>query len=97
LQKQFENLAQDVQDSDKSTSKTDNKPSPIFVARVANVILLMILLDRIAKNKYDIKVLSNIQIKIQPITSIKYILIIKKLKNYKHRFSYLQNERRKKL
>jgi len=41
LQNRFENLAQ-VQNIDKSTSKTENKISkspPIFVAGIANVIL----------------------------------------------------------
>jgi len=37
------------------------------------------LLDRIAKNKYKIKVLSNIQVRIQSKTSIKYILTVKEL------------------
>jgi len=69
LQKQSENLAQnidvDIQNIDKSTSKIENKipKSPsIFVAGIANVTTLTTLLDSIAKNEYDIKVLSNIQI-----------------------------------
>jgi glycopeptide antibiotics resistance protein len=56
-----------MQDLDKSTSKTDNKISKsslIFIAGVANIIPFMIILDMIAKNAYDIKVLSNIQVKI---------------------------------
>jgi len=42
------------------------------MARVANIILLTILLDKIAKNEYDIKVLSNTQVKIQSKISKKY-------------------------
>jgi len=72
-------LAQIVQDPDKSISKTDNKVSkslPIF--GIANVISL-ILLNKIAKNEYDIKVLSNTQVKIQLKASTKYISIVKAL------------------
>jgi len=48
------------------------------MAGVTNV-SLTILLDRIAKNEYDIKVINNTQIKIQPKTCIKYTSIVKKL------------------
>jgi hypothetical protein len=69
LQTWFGNLAQNVQDPYKSILKGDNRVTklpPIFVARVANIIPLMTLLDKIAKNEYDIKVLNNTQVKIQP-------------------------------
>jgi len=62
LQNRFENLAQNMQDSDKSTSKTDNKVSKalsIFMAGIVNVIPHTSLLNRVAKNEYNIKVLSN--------------------------------------
>jgi len=39
----------------------------------------MILLDRNTKNEYRIKTLTKTEIKIQPKTSIKYILIVKEL------------------
>jgi len=80
-----------MQDLNKSTNKTENKISKslsIFMAEVSNVTPLMILLNRIAKNEYDIKVLNNTQVKIQYKTSIKYTLIIQeyKLKKYKQHF-----------
>jgi len=72
-------LAQIVQDPDKSISKTDNKVSKsLLIFGIVNVIPLT-LLNKIAKNEYDIKVLSNIQVKIQLKASTKYILIIKAL------------------
>jgi len=49
------------------------------VVEVTNVIPLTALLNRIAKNEYDIKVLSNTQVKIQSKTSIKYASIVKEL------------------
>jgi hypothetical protein len=68
-----------VQDPDKSTSKGDNKeskPPPIFMAGVANVISLTILINKI---ECDIQVLNIMQVKIQSKISIKYISIVKKL------------------
>jgi len=98
-QNRFENLAQDVQDIDKSTSKTDNivfKFPPIFVTGVADVIPFTILLDRLVKNEYDIKVLSSTQIKIQPKTCIKYIytLIVNKELQVRNIYIYKMKEER---
>jgi len=64
------------------------------VAGIANVTVLTTLLDSIAKNEYNIKILSY-QDRIQSKTSMKYILIIKKLQARNTIFRYLQNERRK--
>jgi len=49
------------------------------VAGIANVIPFTIVKDSIAKNEYNIKVLSNIQMRIQPKISMKYILIVREL------------------
>jgi len=80
-QNRFENLAQDLQDIDKSTDNIVCKFPSIFVTGVADLIPFTILLDRLVKNEYEIKVLSSTQIKIQPKTCIKYIytLIVKEL------------------
>jgi len=77
LQNRFDNLANSVKD--KLISKTENKilKLPIFVAGVANVIQFTNLSEKITKNKYDIKMLNNTQVKIQPKISIKYTTKVK--------------------
>lgn len=55
------------------------KPPPIFVAGVANISPLTTLLENIAKNEYEIKIINNTQVKIQPKSSEKYSAIVKEL------------------
>jgi len=62
LWKRCENLAQDVEDLNKSTSKTEKTKyanPPIFMVRVANIISLITLLKKIAKNEYEIKIINS--------------------------------------
>lgn len=57
------------------------KLPPIFVDGVSNIQLLTQLLKDIAENDYDLKVLSNDQVKIQLKTDIEYTNIIKLLQS----------------
>jgi hypothetical protein len=65
------------------------KPPPIFVQGVKNISPLT---DQNAKAKdnYEIKVLNLDQVKIQPLTSVSYTVIIKALEE--NRISYLQTK-----
>jgi hypothetical protein len=77
---------QGLEDLDKSTSEGENKifkPMSILVAEIANITSLTTLLESIVKNKYEIKIVNNIQIKIQSKTFVKYTLIIKELQKFR--------------
>jgi len=66
------------------------------VAGIANVIPFMILKDSIAKNEYNIKVSSNIQMRIHPKISMKYTLIVKELQERNINFhTYERNGKEK--
>jgi len=55
------------------------KTPPIFVAGVTNITPLISLLENIAKHEYEIKIINDSQVKIQPETPEKYSIIIKEL------------------
>lgn len=56
-----------------------SKPPPIFVDGVSNIQPLIALLDEHVNDSYEIKVLRNEQVKIQPISSAAYSVIVKQL------------------
>lgn len=55
------------------------KPPPIFVDKVENIQPLISLLNNYAQNNYELKVLNNEQVKIQPKTPDAYREIVKQL------------------
>jgi hypothetical protein len=59
------------------------KPPPIFVQGVKNISPLTDLLNAKAKDNYEIEVLNLDQVKIQPLTSVSYTVIIKALEEKK--------------
>lgn len=64
--------------ADEDEEKT--KSPPIYIDGVENVAPLKIELDKIAKDQYTIKILKNNQVKIQSLSTIKYIPIMESLK-----------------
>jgi hypothetical protein len=71
------------------------KPPPIFVQGVKNIYPLTDLLNAKAKDNYEIKVLNPDQVKIQPLTSVSYMVIIKALEEKKTEFhTYKQKNQR---
>lgn len=67
---------------DKEMSNTLNliKSPPIFVSGVENITPLKKLLDQVAPDNYTIKILSDNQVKIQPMCTEKYLPIMQALK-----------------
>jgi len=65
---------------DSNLNRIETKSPPIFVEGVENIIPLKQLLENIAKDKYTIKILRNNQVKIQPLSSEKYLPIMEALK-----------------
>jgi hypothetical protein len=55
------------------------KPPPVYITDIKNVSPLIQLLEQIAKQQYEIKVLTDNQVKVQPKTSESYRTIIKAL------------------
>lgn len=55
------------------------KPPPIFLSSVENIRPLLNLLQNIAKDKYDLKILRNNAVKMQPKTPESYSVISKAL------------------
>lgn len=58
-----------------------NKPPPIFVDKVSNIQPLIELLEEHAHDNYDLKILQNEQVKIQPKTAETYTVVVKELEN----------------
>ena len=68
-----------MEEEQTSTQQTTPRPPPIFVAGVQNIQPLHELLVTIARDDFELKVLQNNQVKIQPKSSDKYTTIIKAL------------------
>lgn len=69
------------EETDPATAKEkDSKPPPIFVFEVKNINPLRKLLEEIAKNQYDLKILHGDEVRIQPKTTEKYTTIVKALR-----------------
>lgn len=62
------------------------KPPPIFVDNVSNIQPLIKLLNEIVKDKFEIKVLNNSQVKIQPSSPEAYSIIVKQLQEKETEF-----------
>jgi hypothetical protein len=71
---------------DKTSKEKVSKTPPIFVQGVKNISPLTDLLNAKAKDNYEIKVLNLDQVKIQPLTSVFYTVIIKALEEKKTEF-----------
>ena len=71
------------------------KPPPIYVSMVENVQPLINLLNSVAKDEFEIKIIKNIEVKIQPKTEIAYSNITKALieKNTQFHTFKLKSER----
>lgn len=67
------------QTGQENINTSEPKPPPIFVSGVKAIAPLHKLLDQIAKDEYDIKILYNDEVKILPKTSEKYTTITKAL------------------
>lgn len=85
----FANL--EVDSPGEPTDKTDTevklpKPPPIFVDRVSNIKPLITLLNNVGDDSYELKVLPNERVKIQPKAPDTYIKIVKELENKKTEF-----------
>lgn len=64
-----------------TTMRKHLKPPPIFIDKVSNIQPLIDLLNNHAKNRYEVKVLRNEQVKIQAQTSEAYSTIVKQLES----------------
>lgn len=73
------------QPKQKQTEKSP-RPPPIFVDKVGNIQPLVNLLNEHAKDKYDLKVLRNDQVKIQPKTAETYTELVKQLEQRQTEF-----------
>lgn len=81
---------------DINVNRIETKSPPIFVEGVENIIPLKQLLENIAKDKYSIKILRNNQVKIQPLSSEKYLPIMEALKKKGTQgFTYQRKNNRK--
>ena len=69
------------------------KSPPIYISGVSNIRPLKKLLDETAKNQYTIKVLTNNEVKIQPLVSEKFLPICTELKK-KNTVLYIPKETR---
>jgi hypothetical protein len=68
-----------MEEAQTPTLQTTPRPPPIFVAGVQNIQPLQELLVTIARDDFELKLLQNNQIKIQPKSSDTYTTIIKAL------------------
>ena len=66
------------------------KPPPIYVSMVENVQPLINLLNSVAKDEFEIKIIKNIEVKIQPKTEIAYSNITIEKNTQFHTFKLLQ-------
>jgi hypothetical protein len=73
------------------------KSSQIYITDVKNISPLIQLLEQIAKQHYEIKALTENQVKVQPKTSDSYRTIIKALAEKRTEFHTYKLKRRKKL
>lgn len=64
---------------DKDTTEKPTKAPPLYVDKVGNIQPLLKMLDKIADGNYEVKVLSNEQVRIQPATTELYTKIVKGL------------------
>lgn len=86
----FENLQdKDEMDQDEEPQK-QVKPPPIFIEGVSNYAPLQELLNSIAANHYDAKIISSTRVKVQPWTIEIYREIIKKLAEKETQFHTYQ-------
>ena len=58
----------EIEENDTQKSLSQSKPPPIYVSKVENIQPLKILLKEIASNQYELKLLRENEIKIQPKT-----------------------------
>lgn len=66
-------------DANSEPKDRSKKPAPIFVDGVSNIQPLISLLNEHAKGHYEIKILRNEQVKVQPKSSEAYSKIVKQL------------------
>ena len=94
LQNQSENI--DVSNPEKKDDPIKIlKSPPIFINGVDNIRPLIELLNKIAENKYTIKILSNNEVKIIPHSPEKYVPIVEELKKKNTQFYTYQMKQNK--
>jgi hypothetical protein len=85
----------DENNQQKENPAKQQKPPPIFVDGVCNISPLTQLLNEVAKNEHELKILNNQQVKIQPKTTEKFSIIVKALKEKQTSFhTYKPKEER---
>ena len=77
-----------------ATEKTSKSP-PIFVSGVEDIRPLQTLLNTIAKDNYSLKIINQHQVKIQPLSSEKFLPIVEELKRKKTEFYTYQRKQEK--
>jgi hypothetical protein len=70
----------------KASPENTPKSPPIYKTDVKNILPLIQLLERIAKQQYDVKALAHNQVKVQPKTSESYRTSIKALADIRMQF-----------
>lgn len=65
------------------------KPPSIFVHKIGNIQPLTKMLNSTVRGEYEIKIMRNEQIKIQPKTTQAYFIIVKELQKKGYGISYL--------
>ena len=86
---QFSLLANDDNESDITApepQKKDPKPPPIYVCQVEYILPLKQLLEVIAENQYEMKIIKADEVKIQPLTIEAYRTVTKALEEKKTEF-----------
>ena len=86
---QFDILADEYDNENYDVSSKTTpilKPPPIYISMVKNVQPLLNLLNEIAPNEFEIKIIKNEEVKIQPKTEEKYSFITKALLEKKTEF-----------
>jgi hypothetical protein len=82
----FTTLESQVDNTSVPTEEKVVRPPPIFVDKVANIQPLVKLLNDTVNNQYEIKVLRDEQVKIQPKTKDAYSVIVKELEKKQTEF-----------
>lgn len=75
----LEQAEKDSEEKQETSAPKIEKPPPIFVSGVSNIQPLRALLEQIAKDEYELKILQGNEVKIMPKTNEKYSAITKAL------------------